>query len=204
MPALDSTVDNLSNSTPAAPANSLNVSWQADPVSNDPRNISANVPFATATAPGLVPTPPNDATKYLDGTGNFSKPSGSGLVSTVGITIDGGGSVPSTGIKGFIQIPFGCTITGWSIVADQSGSASLDIWFLAGSAPPAAPGIPTSSNKISASAPAALSSAQSAAGGASAISTWTAALSQWGTLAFNLSSVTTCTRITLELQLSRT
>ena len=203
MPALDSTTDNLSNSTPAAPANSLNVQWQADPVSNDPRNISANVPFATATTPGLVPTPPNDATKYLDGTMNFSKPT-SGLVAVAGITIDGGGATPSTGLKGFIQIPFGCTITGWSIIADQAGSASVDLWFLAGSAPPAAPSIPTSGNKISASAPVALSSAQSAAGGASAISTWTTALSQWGTLAFNLSSVTTCQRITIEIQLSRT
>src|SRR5690242_15534736 len=90
-----------------------------------------------------------------------------------------------------IQIPFGCTITGWAIMADVSGSASVDICFHAGSAPPSAPSIPnTTTDKISASAPVALSSAQSAAGGASAISTWTTALSQWGSVLFNLTSLT--------------
>ncbi len=32
----------------------------------------------TSTVGGLVPTPPNDATRYLDGTGNFSTPAGGG------------------------------------------------------------------------------------------------------------------------------
>ncbi len=36
----------------------------------------------TSTVGGAVPTPPNDATKYLDGTGNFSVPAGSGGLST--------------------------------------------------------------------------------------------------------------------------
>jgi hypothetical protein len=205
MPALDSTVDNLSNTTPAAPANSMNVEWQADPTSSDPRNISANVPFATATTPGLVPTPPNDATKYLDGTGNWSKPSGSGQTRTLTIVIDGGGATPSTGAKAPIQIPFGATITGWSAMLDQAGSFSMDLWFIAGSgAPPTAPNIPTSANKISASAPVSISSAQAAAGGASAISTWTTALSQWGTLQPNLVSVSGCNRITVEIYLAQT
>jgi hypothetical protein len=121
----------------------------------------------------------------------------------IGITIDGGGSLPTTGLKGLVQIPYGCTIAGWTIIADQFGSASVDVWFLAGSAPPATPSIPTSSNKISASAPAALSSAQAASGGSSAISTWTKTISQWGTVGFNLTSVTACTRLTLELQVTK-
>jgi hypothetical protein len=36
------------------------------------------IPTMTGVAGGLVPTPPNDATKYLDGSGNFSTPSGGG------------------------------------------------------------------------------------------------------------------------------
>lgn len=122
---------------------------------------------------------------------------------SVGITIDGVGSVPATGLRGMIQYPYGATITGWAIIADQPGTASVDIWFIAGSAPPAAPNIPTSSNKISASAPVTLA-AQSAAGGASAISTWSPTLTQWGTVGFNLVSVTTCTRLTIEIYLTRT
>lgn len=121
-----------------------------------------------------------------------------------GVTVDGGGSPPAAGTKGFIQVPYAGTITGWSITADQSGSASFDIWKVAGSTPPTAPVIPTSGNKISASAPAAISSAQSAAGGASAISTWTTAVAAWDTFGFNLTAATTVTRITLELQITRT
>jgi hypothetical protein len=144
---------------------------------------------------------------YTDGTNYFTMRGGAiplnNRVGVIGITIDGGGSVPSTGLKGYAQIPFAATITGWSIIADQAGSASIDIWALAGSAPPTAPSIPTSANKISASAPVALATAQSAAGGTSAITTWTTAISQWMTVAFNLTSITTCTRLTIELQVLR-
>ena len=124
-------------------------------------------------------------------------------ISTVGITIDGGGSPPTAGLKGIIQIPFAGTIIGWSALADVSGSASLDIWKVASSAPPSAPVIPTSGNKISASAPVALSSAQSASAGSSGVSTWTTAVAQWDTFGFNLASATTLTRITIVLQITR-
>ena len=128
----------------------------------------------------------------------------SDIVRVVGITIDGGGSVPSTGVKGYIVIPYGCTVTGWTIIADQSGLASVDVNFIAGSgAPPTAPNIPTDpTNLISASAPVSLTGpSQSAAGGSSAVSTWYKTLTQWGTLMFDLTSVTTCTRVTVQVLL---
>lgn len=145
---------------------------------------------------------------FFDGSNFWADASGAGsgggssAIRTVGITIDGGGNTPSTGIKGFVTIPYACTITSWTCIADQTGSASVDICYIVGSgAPPAAPNIPTDpANLISASAPVLLSFAQSAAGGASAISTWSTSLAQWGTLMFNLNSVTTCTRITVQLQ----
>jgi hypothetical protein len=141
-----------------------------------------------------------DATNYFTEGGKSAS-----LTSVIGITIDGGGSSPTTGTKGIIQVPFGCTVTGWSIIADQSGSASIDICFHSGSAPPSAPSVPnTTSDKISASAPVVLSSAQSAAGGSSEVSTWAKPLSQWGTVLFNLTSITTCQRITVLLEVTRT
>lgn len=42
-------------------------------------------------------------------------------------TIDGGGSVPSTGAKGQLYIPLALTITGWTLTGDQSGSAVVDV-----------------------------------------------------------------------------
>lgn len=117
-----------------------------------------------------------------------------GVYKTIGITTDA-----STGLKGMIQIPFAGGIIGWSLVADQSGSASFEIWKRASSAPPSAPAIPTSANKISASAPCALSSAQSAAVAAAGVSTWTTAVAQWDVIAFQLNSAATVTRLTLQL-----
>lgn len=59
---------------------------------NDP-----SVKIATASKAGLVPTPPNDATKYLDGTMNFSVPPGTGVPTSRNINttapITGGGNL---------------------------------------------------------------------------------------------------------------
>jgi hypothetical protein len=126
---------------------------------------------------------------------------GGSPMGVVGITIDGGGSVPSTGLKGSVALPFGFTLTGWTAEATDgtTGSVSVDIWAAAGSPPPAVPPVPTAANKISALAPVSISSAQSASGGTSAISTWTTALPQYTQVSFYLSSITTCTRVTIAL-----
>lgn len=45
----------------------------------------------------------------------------------VEFVIDGGGSQISTGPKGSVRIPWAATISTWSIIADQSGSITIDI-----------------------------------------------------------------------------
>ena len=50
------------------------------------------------------------------------------LVSSITFLIDGGGSAITTGVKGSLPVPFACTITGWELLADQSGSIVVDIW----------------------------------------------------------------------------
>ena len=131
-----SAIINLNGADPTASAGKVLGVWQKDPT---PGGIDPTTGYPYYNVSVEVPNP----------------------VGIVGITIDGGGSVPTTGIKGFIQCPYSGTITGWAIVADQSGSASLDIWKASSSAPPSAPTIPTSANKISASAPVALSDRKS-------------------------------------------
>lgn len=44
--------------------------------------------------------------------------------------IDGGGSAITTGLKGGVEVPFACTITGWTIVAIDglTGAIVVDIW----------------------------------------------------------------------------
>ncbi len=65
--------NNVNAATPAAPANGVNVIWQADPPSADTsvvRNVSAYAPAATLAAPGVVK--PDGVTTEVDGAGNLS------------------------------------------------------------------------------------------------------------------------------------
>jgi hypothetical protein len=49
------------------------------------------------------------------------------ITGTIGITVDGQGGVVSTGSKGFVTIPYNCTITNWYVSSDVSGSIQFDI-----------------------------------------------------------------------------
>lgn len=106
---------------------------------------------------------------------------------SVSFVIDGGGSVIGTGdAKVYITADFACTINRWDVSADQSGSVTVDVWKAAGA-------IPTSGNKISASAPITLSSAQLAQNGSR--SGWTQAVSVGDVFGFNVATVATVTRV---------
>jgi len=54
--------------------------------------------------------------------------SGGAIVDKIGISIDGGGGVITTGIKGDIEIPYACTINAVTMLADQTGSIEIDLW----------------------------------------------------------------------------
>ncbi len=125
------------------------------------------------------------ATKnYVDGKTGF----------VAGVTIDGAGKPPSTGSKGYLQIPFNATITGWTILADRSGSAQITVKKCSYVSFPA-------TVSIVAGAPPSISSAQ---GNTSTnLAGWVTTIAAGDILEFNLDSVSTCNRITLELQLVR-
>jgi hypothetical protein len=48
-------------------------------------------------------------------------------VSDLVIAVDGAGQPPQPGFKGYLSIPYKCTINGWVLFADQAGSASFDV-----------------------------------------------------------------------------
>lgn len=102
--------------------------------------------------------------------------------------IDGGGSVPSTGAKGQVNVPTPCTIYGWVLTADQSGSAVVDVLKSTYS------GFPTTASIASSDKPT-LSSVQKNEN--LAVSVWTTALAQGDQLQINLNSVSTVTRLNL-------
>lgn len=112
-------------------------------------------------------------------------------------TIDGGGSVITTGLKyGYAAIPFACDIKTVTIVSDVSGSIVIDIWKDTYANVP-----PTVADTITASAKPTLSSAQKNTD--STLTGWTKRLNKGDVLYFNVDSVTTITRLDIMLNVTK-
>ena len=118
------------------------------------------------------------------------------VASSFGITIDGGGSAITTGQKGFVRVPYACTIAEWTLLADQSGSAVVDIWKNTMANFP-----PTVADTITASAKPTLSSQQGAS--STTLTGWTTAVSAGDVIGFNVDSASTITRLTLAVRCTR-
>jgi len=59
-----------------------------------------------------------------------SVPSLSGTFS-IGVTVDGSGGTITAGVKGYVRVPYACTINTWSILTGNSGvgaTITFDIW----------------------------------------------------------------------------
>lgn len=111
--------------------------------------------------------------------------------------IDGGGSAITTGIKGDFSVPAGCTITSVTALADQTGSIVIDIWKDTYANFP-----PTDADSITSAAPVTISAATKATD--STLTGWTTAISAGDILRFNVDSVSTVTRVTLEIRVTKT
>jgi hypothetical protein len=135
------------------------------------------------------------ATQYYDGTGNFSVPTGVGQKYKVGVTVDGGGSAITTGVKGYTTIPVTGTITKVRLLADQNGSAVMDIWKDTFVNYP-----PTVADTITAAAKPTLVAADSYED--TTLTGWTTAVTAGDVLGFNVDSAATITRLTLELEIT--
>lgn len=113
---------------------------------------------------------------------------------SLNIVVGGAGSVVSTGIAGDVVIDFNCTISQWTLLADQSGSIQIDIWKDTYANYP-----PTVADTITASAKPLISSATK--NQSSTLTGWTTNINAGDTLRFNVDSATTITRATLCLKL---
>ena len=117
--------------------------------------------------------------------------------SVIQYVIDGGGATITTGLKGYLEIPFACVIDRWTLLADQSGSIVVDIWKdTYANAPPVVGDVITASAKPTISGAA---KAQS-----STLTGWTTAIAAGDILAFNVNSVATIQRVTLSLRVRKT
>jgi len=113
--------------------------------------------------------------------------------------IDGGGSALSTGVKGDLRIDFNCTITAWSLLADQSGSIGLSIWKGTLANYP-----PTVANLMSGNSGQTPHITTATNANSSTLTGWTTTISAGDCLRFNVDSATTITRVTLALKVTKT
>jgi hypothetical protein len=114
------------------------------------------------------------------------------------ITIGNGIDVIGTGFAGDLYVPYACTVTGWTIVGDASGSIVVDVWADVYANFP-----PLVADSIAGSEKPTLSSA--AKNQDLALSSWTGsgAIAADTFLRFNVDSATTVKQVTLILHVVR-
>lgn len=111
-------------------------------------------------------------------------------VGAIAYVIDGGGSPVIAGIKGQVNVPATCVITGWVITADQSGSAVVDVNAGSYASFPAL-------SSIAASDKPTLASAQKNEN--LAATTWAGSIAAGTQVQFSVTSATTVTRLNVGL-----
>jgi len=163
-------------------------------------NTTGGQDIVVKTASGTGITVPNgrSAFLYTNGTNVVNAFSYVEDYSSVGLIFlaDGGGVTLLAGVKGYLQIPFDCTITGWSLLADTIGSCVVDIWKDAYANFP-----PTLADSITAAAKPTISASDK--GTSTTLTSWTTSISAGDVLAFNVDSATNITKLTITLNVSR-
>jgi hypothetical protein len=126
----------------------------------------------------------------------YAKQSELGLSSSLVFVIDGAGSViAANSAVDLPDIPFGGTVTGWTITSDVSGSAVVDIRRATYS------GFPTFSSIAGSELPT-LSSAQKNQD--LSLTTWTTSLAQGDVLRAIVNSASTVKKLSITLRITRT
>jgi hypothetical protein len=117
-------------------------------------------------------------------------------VDAIEFVIDGGGSAITTGVKGFLEIPYAAAINRATMLCDQSGSIVVDVWKDTYANYP-----PTVADTITASAKPTVTTATKAQD--ATLTGWTTAITAGDVIGFNVDSATTVTRCTISLKVAK-
>jgi hypothetical protein len=167
--------------------------WQPSPVVYQAGSITSYRGFLYMSTAAL-----NISNNTLPPSGNpFWKILGpstfAGQSSEIIVVSDGAGQTVSTGGKGFASFPYNATITSWTLISDQPGSASFDIGWNTYA------GLPTVSSIVSGAGPS-LASQQKNQGTTSG---WSKTVFDAGdVLSFSILTATTVQFLSLTLQIS--
>jgi hypothetical protein len=159
-------------------------------------NASATVADGSITTAKLA----DDAVttdKIADGAVTNGKLATAAKTVAIELIIDGGGATITTGVKGYIEIPFACTIIAARALADQSGSIVVDIWKDTYANFP-----PVNADSITASAPVTITTSNKSQD--TTLTGWTTSVAAGDILGFNVDSVTSHQRVTISLTVVKT
>ena len=117
-------------------------------------------------------------------------------LANIGLRIDNGANVIPTGVNGNIVVPFACTVTQWTLLANESGSVVIDIWKDSYANYP-----PVVGDSITASAKPTISTATK--GQSSTLTGWTTSFLAGDILRFNVDSVTSIKAVDINLVVLR-
>jgi hypothetical protein len=161
-------------------------------------NFTRNGSSGTSGANGSSGT---SGANGASGTSGSSGASGANGISqtaagSFGITVDGGGSTITTGVKGYVEIPYSGTITSWTITSDQSGSCVIDVWKDTYANYP-----PTIADTIAGSQKPTLSSAVKNQN--NALSAWTTSVNAGDFIGFNVDSASAVTKVNLSIKINK-
>lgn len=111
--------------------------------------------------------------------------------------VDGGGNPITAGLKGFVKIPFACSIDQIDLYADQAGSVVVDIYKDVYANFP-----PTLADTITAAAKPTLVASDKYQD--AVLTGWTTAIVAGDILAYNIDSSVTITSLTITMKVTRT
>jgi hypothetical protein len=171
----------------------LSIAQTATDVTVTPSSGSGvTIPAATTDLAGMLDAARAAAIDGLPGSYNdlTDLPDRSAIITMI---FDGGGAPIIAPFTRYLYIPFAATITGWALMADQTGSIAVDVWKESISGFP-----PTVVNSITGGSPPSLSSQASAV--SSSVAAWaTTQINAGDCLAYRVLSATTVQVVTFEL-----
>ena len=160
-------------------------------------------PAGTATNTGATGyTGPSGGPTGSTGPTGATGATGKGLVSDIEFIIDGAGAAIGTGVKGYLVVDVAMTINQVTLLGDQSGSITIDIWLCTYAQFDAGATHPVVGDSITSGAVPAISSATKYQD--STLTGWNTSIPAGSVLAFNVKvAAASITRVTLALKTTR-
>jgi hypothetical protein len=171
-----------------------------------PIQLFTSFPSVNTSTTGVVPVSPGGTTTFLRADGAWATPAGggggAGSAASLHYVIDGGGLALTTGVKGYLICDFGGTINSATLLADISGSITIDIWKCTYAQFDAGATHPVVGDSITASATPALASATKYQD--LVLTGWNTTVNAGDVFAFNVKvAAVNCTRVTVDLKVIR-